>query len=67
MCSLLAFPLFILVFDYFNLVDIYIKFSHSWNSTGGEVVNLEWTAEGPVQEAAGGLNMIGVIWLKRKS
>ena len=34
---------------------------------GGEVVNLEWVAENPPCEAAGGLNMIGVIWLKRKS
>ncbi len=34
---------------------------------GGEVVNLEWTAEGPPREAGGALNMIGVIWLKRKS
>ena len=34
---------------------------------GGEVVNMEWGAETPFRRTAGGLNMIGVIWLKRKS
>ena len=43
------------------------KISHFKFTTGGEVVNLEWAAEDPVQEAAGGLNMIGIIWRKRKS
>ena len=46
---------------------IWRKISHFKFTTGGEVVNLEWAAEDPVQEAAGGLNMIGIIWRKRKS
>ncbi len=43
------------------------RVSHFCYISGGEVVNLEWAAEDPSRRAAGGLNMIGVIWLKRKS
>ena len=50
-----------------HLVFVVEKFPTFETLLGGEVVNMEWGAETPFRRTAGGLNMIGVIWLKRKS